>query len=71
MTMLDKEVASIAFCWRLERRDGTGLALTSHDRPLIVDGILHEPAPGITPAAIRAELGAGAAVERSARLAIK
>jgi uncharacterized phage protein (TIGR02218 family) len=57
MSMLDKEVASIAFCWRLERRDGAGLALTSHDRPLIIDGVRYEPAPGITPAAIRAELG--------------
>jgi len=57
MTMLDKEAASIAFCWLLERRDGAGLALTSHDRPLMVDGIRYEPAPGITPAAIRAELG--------------
>lgn len=57
MSMLDKEVASIAFCWRLERRDGAGLALTSHDRPLMIESIRYEPAPGITPAAIRAELG--------------
>jgi uncharacterized phage protein (TIGR02218 family) len=57
MTMLDKEVASVAFCWRLERRDGAGLALTSHDWPLMVDDMRYEPTPGITPAAIRAELG--------------
>jgi uncharacterized phage protein (TIGR02218 family) len=56
-TMLDRELGSIAFCWRLERRDGAGMALTSHDRPLMVDGVRYEPAPGMTPAAIRAELG--------------
>lgn len=57
LLMLNKEAASVAFCWRLDRRDGAGLGLTSHDLPLIVDGIRYEPAPGITPAAIRAELG--------------
>jgi uncharacterized phage protein (TIGR02218 family) len=57
LAMLDKPLTSIAFCWRLERRDGAGLALTSHDRPLMVGGVRYEPAPGITPSAIRAELG--------------
>jgi uncharacterized phage protein (TIGR02218 family) len=51
------ELTSLAFCWLLERRDGAGLALTSHDRPLRVGGVHHDPAPGITPAAIRSELG--------------
>ena len=51
------ELSTMAFCWRVERRDGAGLALTSHDRPLVVDGIRFEPAPGMTPAAIRSELG--------------
>jgi len=54
---LDKELTSLAFCWRLERRDGAGLALTSHDRPLTVGGVRYEPSPGMTPAAIRAETG--------------
>jgi uncharacterized phage protein (TIGR02218 family) len=57
LPMLDKEVASIALCWRIERRDGAGLALTSHDRPLTAGGVRYEPAPGMTPAAIRAEMG--------------
>jgi uncharacterized phage protein (TIGR02218 family) len=51
------ELTSLAFCWRLERRDGAGLALTSHDRRLIVGGVSFEPAPGMTPAEIRSELG--------------
>lgn len=57
MSVLDKEVTSLAFCWRLERRDGAGLALTSHDRPLTIGGVRYEPSPGMTPSAIRAELG--------------
>lgn len=50
-------LTSLAFCWRLERRDGAGLALTSHDRTLTVGGTRYEPSPGMTPAAIHAELG--------------
>jgi uncharacterized phage protein (TIGR02218 family) len=53
----DKEVASLAFCWRLERKDGAGLALTSHDLALTVGGVRYEPAPGMTPSAIRSEMG--------------
>lgn len=51
------ELTSLAICWRLERRDGAGLGLTSHDRPLIVDGVHYEPSPGMIPAAVRSELG--------------
>lgn len=57
MSMLDGELTTLALCWRLERRDGVGLALTSHDRPLFVEGVRYEPSPGMSPAAIRAELG--------------
>lgn len=57
MSLVDSQLTSIAFCWQLERRDGAGLALTSHDRPLIAKGVRYEPAPGITPAAIQAEMG--------------
>lgn len=57
MSILDGELTTLAFCWRLERRDGAGLALTSHDRPMLVDGVRYEPSPGMSPAAIRAELG--------------
>ena len=57
MSIADKEVASLAFCWRVERKDGAGLALTSHDRALTVAGARYEPAPGMTPSAIRMELG--------------
>lgn len=57
MSITDGELTSLAFCWLLERRDGAGVALTSHDRSLTVGGVRFDPSPGITPSAIRAELG--------------
>ena len=53
----DGELTSIALCWRLERSDGAGLALTSHDAGVLHDGVAFEPAPGITPAAVSRSLG--------------
>jgi uncharacterized phage protein (TIGR02218 family) len=50
--ILAQPLCAFAFCWRLERRDGVTIGLTSHDRPLEVAGLLHAPAPGITPGAI-------------------
>ncbi|MEH3122997.1 MAG: DUF2163 domain-containing protein [Sphingomonas phyllosphaerae] len=45
-----------ALCWRVERRDGVMLALTDHDRDLVVGGVTYRAAPGMTPSAIvRAE----------------
>ena len=49
----DGPLTSIALCWRIERKDGVGLALTSHDEAIEVAGVRHEPAPGMTPAAVR------------------
>lgn len=49
----DGPLTSIALCWRIERKDGVGLALTSHDEAVTVDGLRHEPSPGMTPAAVR------------------
>ena len=57
MAIADGELTSVALCWRLERSDGAGIALTSHDERLVVGGVAHEPAPGLAPAAITRELG--------------
>jgi uncharacterized phage protein (TIGR02218 family) len=57
MGVADGELTSIALCWRLERNDGAGIALTSHDQIVTSDGILFEPAPGMKPAAITRSLG--------------
>jgi uncharacterized phage protein (TIGR02218 family) len=57
MGIADGELTSIALCWRLERSDGAGTALTSHDRRIVADGVAHEPAPGMIPAAVTRSLG--------------
>ncbi|TCP65833.1 DUF2163 domain-containing protein [Sphingomonas sp. PP-CE-1G-424] len=54
---LDAELATIAVCWRIERRDGVAIGLTAHDRDLMVDGLVHRAAPGMTPSAIERSAG--------------
>ena len=51
--MLDRDVMQLACCWTIERRDGAGLALTSHDEMLSIDGVRFEPGAGLTPKALR------------------
>ena len=51
--ILAQELAALAFCWRLERRDGVTIGLTSHDRELHVGGLLYRAAPGMLPSAVR------------------
>lgn len=57
MSIADGELTSIAMCWRMERADGAGLALTSHDEALLREGIRFSPAPGMVPASITRSLG--------------
>jgi uncharacterized phage protein (TIGR02218 family) len=52
MAWLAGELTTIALCWRIERRDGVAIGLTAHDRDLVVDGLVHRAAPGMTPSAI-------------------
>lgn len=56
----DGELTSLALCWRIERSDGAGLGLTSHDAPVQVGGVAYLPAPGILPAAVTRSLGTAA-----------
>jgi uncharacterized phage protein (TIGR02218 family) len=46
-------LSTIALTWRVERRDGVAIGLTSHDRDLTIDGFAYRAAPGMTPSAIR------------------
>ncbi|MEA3045881.1 MAG: hypothetical protein QOJ53_213, partial [Sphingomonadales bacterium] len=50
--LLEKDLLSIALCWRLERLDGVALGFTSHDRDLAVGGLVYRAAPGMLPSAI-------------------
>lgn len=47
-----QDLTSLAFCWRLERRDGVVLGFTSHDRDIGFEGLLYRAAPGMVPSAI-------------------
>jgi len=47
------ELEAAATFWRIRRRDGVTLGLTSHDRDLWFDGIVHRAVPGMVPSAIR------------------
>ena len=49
---LEHELATIAICWRIERRDGVALGFTTHDRDLARDGLVYRAAPGMLPSAI-------------------
>lgn len=49
---LKHDLTTLAFCWRLQRRDGVVLGFTSHDRDLILDGLTYRAAPGMVPSAI-------------------
>lgn len=48
-------VVPLAWCWRLARRDGVTIGLTSHDRDLMIDGLLYRAAPGMRPSAIESD----------------
>ena len=56
---LSASVVPLAWCWRIERRDGVTLGLTTHDVPLVIDGLIYRPEPGIRPSAIRQKQGLG------------
>ncbi|HEV2816067.1 MAG TPA: DUF2163 domain-containing protein [Allosphingosinicella sp.] len=49
---IDRDLTTIALCWRLERRDGVALGFTGHDRDLEIGGLVYRAAPGMLPSAI-------------------
>jgi uncharacterized phage protein (TIGR02218 family) len=51
-TWIEAQLTPLAFCWRLERRDGIALGFTSHDRDLTIDGLTYRASPGMLPSAI-------------------
>jgi uncharacterized phage protein (TIGR02218 family) len=52
MDMLESALTALAFCWRLERRDGICLGFTTHDRDLFAGGLIYRAAPGMLPSAV-------------------
>lgn len=49
---LNGELTTLAFCWRLERRDGIAIGFTSHDRDIVINGLSFRAAPGMLPSAV-------------------
>lgn len=52
MSIVEGDLTSLAFCWRLERRDGVAMGFTTHDRDLEIGGLTYRAAPGMLPSAI-------------------
>lgn len=52
MSIFDRDLTTLAFCWRLERRDGVCLGFTTHDVDLGIDHLAYKTAPGMLPSSI-------------------
>ncbi len=48
-----QELECIATYWRIYRKDGVAIGLTSHDQDLWFNGLRHQSSPGMVPSAIR------------------
>ena len=49
---MDEPLTTIAYLWRLARRDGVVLGFTSHDRDLCIGSIVYQAAPGMLPTSL-------------------
>ncbi len=56
---LDSGTTTLAWCWRIRRRDGVVLGFTDHDRDLVFDGTTFEAATGFDASAIDTSVGLG------------
>ena len=54
---LDSGATTLAWCWRLARRDGTRLGFTDHDRNITFDGTVFEASAGMTTSEIHDSVG--------------
>lgn len=57
LARLAAPAATRATCWTVTRRDGAVFGFTDHDRPLVLDGVTHDPALGLTGGATTLEAG--------------
>jgi uncharacterized phage protein (TIGR02218 family) len=54
---LDSGATTMAWCWRITRRDGQRLGFTDHDRDLAFNGTTFEAAAGFTASEIKDSIG--------------
>lgn len=57
-TELAKEVTTLAWCWRADRRDGLSFGFTSHDVNLVIDGLTYYAETGLNSTNAQAKVGA-------------
>lgn len=48
---------TLAWCWKVERKDGVIMGFTDHDLPLTFEGVTYEAASGFSASAIEDQLG--------------
>lgn len=53
-TMLDGRVDTLAWCARVERKDGKILGFTEHDSEMTIGGVIYKPQSGVTLTALAA-----------------
>ena len=56
-TRLASGAATTCLCWRLTRADGFVLAVTEHDRALVVDGVTYQPGDAVVAGAFTNSAG--------------
>ncbi len=54
---INSSLTTLAFCWRLARRDGVVLGFTSHDADVMINGLMYRASPGMIPSAIERSAG--------------
>jgi uncharacterized phage protein (TIGR02218 family) len=54
---LDGGATTLAWCWKLTRRDGVVQGFTDHDRPLAFDGVTYDAVSGFTASDVQSSLG--------------
>ena len=54
---LDSAATTLAWCWKIVRRDGIAQGFTDHDVPLVFDGLTYAAATGFTASEVQSTLG--------------
>jgi len=54
---LDTRQTTLAWCWKIERRDGVVMGFTNHDRDLTFDSVTYEASTGFLGTEIESQLG--------------
>lgn len=52
MSIIDGDLTTLAFCWRVERRDGAAVGFTTHDRDMSIGPLVYRATPGMLPSAL-------------------